>query len=231
MTIAIVQTLAKTKGTGTSLTSGSWGSNITVGSHILVMVWTSGFDVPSSITDTRGNTYAQNIATSDNDSLVTVSIWRARVATGGSATVTVNMPGSRNIVFGAVEVSGLTTSPDDQSASRNSLSSSSTTPSTSNFTTAQANELLVAVCVNTTAFSQVFTEPTSFTSQVQEDNSALNSVAGDGATRIVVATATYNPTWTLSFSDNWAAVAASYKAAPPALVEDDAVICSFVTNW
>jgi hypothetical protein len=134
MAIAHVQTAPVDVNTGVSSGAATFGSNVTAGNMIVVVIslYRSSGGSPSvtSITDTLGNTYAPVIEDiMVVDALAYAGIWRAFNILGGANTVTVNVAGTNDLTFTITEASGaLTTDPNDAS---NSAEGNSQAPSVS----------------------------------------------------------------------------------------------------
>lgn len=111
---AFVQDASNGTALGTSVAV-AFGSNVTAGNLITVVVRANTNDAPSwTVTDSLGNTYVEDEAQFQSTDLTTTRIYRASNISGGANTVT--FAGTNNIRRGIVikEFSGLdTTSPLD----------------------------------------------------------------------------------------------------------------------
>jgi hypothetical protein len=209
MSLSVVQALTKAVANNnvTTLQSTAFGSSPANGNTIIVFIAST--TVPTSVTDTAGNTYTKD--KESNGTTRKCSIWRATNINGGASfKITVNLP-LGELTFGAVEVAGFMSAAVDQSNSDGATLDNH--PDTGSVTTTQAAELLAIVAV-TTAASTTWTEPAGFVSRVQE--SGATTVNMDGATKIDSATETINPTWTTNTSGNWNGCIVTYKEAPTA---------------
>jgi hypothetical protein len=222
MAIAVVQSLATSQntGAGSSLQSGAFGASPVTGNTILVFIWTesngaAGRGVVTGVNDTAGNTYTPDkVATNSEDRC---SVYRASNITGGSTfKITAQTSGNAYITFCAVEVSGLdNSSPLDGAGSTATGIINVTQPHTGAFSTANANDLLIAT--HCTSGTTTFTAPTGFTNIAKHGSGGTNE-DGTADYQIVSATQTnIDPTYADQVSGaRWACVALAYKQASAA---------------
>lgn len=166
----------------------------------------------SSITQT-GATWTRQ-AQRSNASGVTTEVWAAFNVSGASTTVTVNLAASLKASAIIVEYSGLATSGSlDQTATNSGSSSAPSTGTTA--TTSQADELWIGGIANIN--TSTYSAPTNSFTEVAE------AASGGGASstrnnavfleRIVAATGTASTGATLSGTQQWAGVVATFRAA------------------
>lgn len=199
-------------------TSATFDSTTTSGSLIIVAVLGAGVTppVPTNVTDTRGNTYTQDITAIGVGNAIRTTLYSC-VNSGAQASnaVTANYgtPPANNQIFIAEFTGNAASSPYDQgsivftspgSASANANVSNSVTPT-------QAGELIVGWIINTvgtawTAISQG-TSPNAFT--IIEDN------AGEDAGWEYfpqTTAASIQATWTCTNTNGYVASITTYKA-------------------
>ena len=152
MAIAWVQSTTGSETTGTgSYSSTAFGSSVTVGNAIVVVVTSDGNNASqvTNITDSKGNTYSK-LAESVNTSQSTqryVAVWMTKVTTGGTSnaiTVTYNAASSNNSAVAAQEFSGFTGTPTLDKTAGGGSTTATTSPTTSTTaSTTVAAELIV----------------------------------------------------------------------------------------
>lgn len=180
-------------------------SNNTAGDLLVVgAVVATGITV-TGITDTRSNTWVK-IDSVDSGS-VNVELWYVKNCAAGANTVTVSYSGAGgSIAAAAAEYSSIdTASPLDQKAKASgsgTAADSGATPATT-----RSNELIVAVVGSSAAVT--FTAGASFTER--EDTNNVESVTIED--RVVTSTGTYSGTATLSASNPWGAIVATFLEA------------------
>lgn len=196
-------------GSATTVTVQPTGT-IPVGNHVILIVGTATSNATITAADTQSNTYQVDVT--ENATGRTIFIVSAKVTTQltTSDTITVTYNGSvAQRTVRLLDVSGLAqTSWLDQSAHANGTS---TTPSSGNVTTTQADELLIGNERNASPPNAI-TWGGSFTSLGSADTSGATQ---SSAYRIVSATGTYSAAGTIT-SAGWAAAIATYKAAAAA---------------
>jgi hypothetical protein len=210
---AFVQTLTAQSTSGTTpLVSGAFTTSTTSGNFLVVAIGNdSGLTgTITSITDSKGNTYAKanDIATS-----VSLSVWYAANITGGSShTITVNFNDSNtgNVSIVAQEFSGIMASGAlDKTAAATGTSTSPSSGATA--TTTQANELVVASLV--TAGTATTTTAGAGYSNLGGPTTITDARTAQ-ASKIVAATGTQTATFTLAASRTWACIVTTFKVAP-----------------
>lgn len=185
--------------------------NCTTGNLLVVFVKHEGASTSLSISDTAGNTYTPLTYRSHSNGDLHGQIFYAKNITGNASNVIrVTCSASRSYIrIYAHQYSGAdTSSPFDQ---ENWGQGSGTSLSTSNITTTFANEVLVAGAGEYNIGN--YTAGTNYTERL--DLNGLTGGAAVGATedRIVSATGTYNATMTVSTSDAWILLVASFKSS------------------
>lgn len=207
---------------GTAHSSGTVGSLvITVGASgvgsghsILIGGAAGGTAVISSVSDSKGNTYAVD-KTQLNGTSITASIASAHnvAALANGDTITVNFSGSQNVAVCAFEVSGLKSSGAfDQAAGGANTGTSPATSATA--TTAQADELLWGVVAYQS--TSTWTQGSGYTDG-PTDASTTTVRTLHTEYRVVAATGTYIADGAMGTSRAWAAAIATYKAAASGL--------------
>jgi hypothetical protein len=198
---------------GTSL-SKAFASNNANGNVLVACISYQRNDHPTSVTDSRGNTYVEkgfvNFATGNS-----ASLWIATGCSAGANTVTVTLAGSAPAVS-LIIAEYTNVNAVDQAAFGTGSSTSVSSPSV---TTLHANETLVAYAVgngsNMTAISP-------FTSRQQN----VAGGYGDLEDRDVTSTGSYTATWSQgsAFGTTYGAIIASlYKI--PAVTGAKSVVC------
>ena len=142
MAWAHVQTPAADVNNGVTSGAATFGSNVSSGSLIVVCVslFAAGGSNVSSITDTLGNTYAQDDTVTFSLATCRTSIWRAFNSGAGANTVTVNLNATSDLTFTISEFSGaLTTDPNDASNNATGVDQSPTV----SVTAVDANVMMV----------------------------------------------------------------------------------------
>lgn len=208
MAISVVQ---RNSGQDANGTTGSiavaFGSNNTAGNTIIAIVigtdtsqalWTSEI---GAVTDTRSNTYTQVFNQWDTNSSLGMKVWTASGITAGANTVNEPTDTSNPCALFIYEVSGLQSSPFDQSKFT-AISGSATFDSGNTSTTAASDELLLGAFASGTTGA--------FTAGSGYSNLISQNVGGQGmdATeeRIVATTGTYNATATVTLTSGVAAI-------------------------
>lgn len=201
--MATVQNVSGTSSTTTM--TGTFGSAVTSGNVIIVLVTTNNFtfSIPSSITDTPGNTYTK--ITSVNFSNSQISLWTAPVTTGGTSTVTVHMSGSQEGDFIAREQSGLSSATPDKFMSNGATTGTAVT-SNNTATTTSANELVVGLIASSLG-SQTITVGSGYGNTTTAGSTNMKVMIED---KTVAVTGAYAATATLSSSFPWGAIVGTF---------------------
>lgn len=215
MSAAVVQSITPTTANGvTLLQSNAFGIAVTTGNTVLVAVGFYGPPTPT-VTDTAGNTYTLDAtATGLADTARRLYLFRSSNVTGGSSfkVTSTGITGGNYFAIGAVEVSGLTNvTPADGSGVTN-VSDGSTSPSTGNWSTTNADDILISVCAVIDLAGTTFSAtPSGFTSWGNVDGGA--QIGLNCQYKIVSAAQTnINQSWTLSTSDDWLTIGYAYKS-------------------
>ncbi len=186
-TIAYVQGKSATQ-TSSASVAVTYAAAQTAGNlNVVAVMWGETTSAVSSVTDSKGNTYALAVGPTKGTGLSS-AIYYAKNIAGGSNTVTVSFnrtAGYPNV--NVLEYSGLdTASPLDVSAA---AVGSGTSGNSGSNTTTSANELIIGLGNPST----VFTGPgTGFT------NRMINAFGGISEDRIVSSTGSYNATAVLT---------------------------------
>jgi IPT/TIG domain len=202
-------TISYVQGKSTTLTSGSseaiaFSAAQTAGDlNVVAVMWGDATSTVSSVTDSKGNTYALAVGPTKGTGL-TSAIYYAKSIASGSNTVTVKFnrtAGYPNV--NVLEYSGLdVANPLDVSAGG---SGSGTTATSGSAATTSANELIVGAGNP----SSVFTSAGSgFSSRM------INAYGGISEDKIVSSTGSYNATATLT-SGAWVMQMATFRASAP----------------
>lgn len=177
---------------------------VATGNLIVVCIVTSGAGTSvTSVTDGT-NTYTQRSTRIFLAGVGGQEQWEAHNVTGGDLTITANYSGAANANLACAEYSGIdTSSPFDQTSK---ASGTSTTPSSGNVATSQADELLIGFVTD-----GVFTYDGGWNLR---ENGDFQSFLAD---RIVAVAGNYAASGTIGASQNWTASITTYKApaAPP----------------
>jgi len=223
MAIAFVQKIAPTSARGAavnSLTTGNFGSNTTPGNHIIVPVtqWIGGAAAPTSVTDSKGNSYSLGPNSTIQGSCW-IGIYYALIGTGGAShNVIIDCADGSYIVAPPMEFSGLAAStPLDLSIVGAEITSGSPVTVDSNPTqNAQADELLIFVAgTAASSGSAAFQNPptTGYTTNGIE-NDANTYTAHVSAYKILSSVATQSGSATHSLATSaMKALLASFKMA------------------
>lgn len=166
--------------------------------------------VPSSVTDSAGNTYT--LISAINSSAVSETLAYALNATAlaSGSTITITFPSTRNAAAAAYSVTGIATaSAVDQQASN--TTGSSATPSVGpTSATTQADELVIGLFGYSN--SRTFTPGSGYTALATVESTG--TVRGTtGEYKIVSATGTQTPDGTFSSSTSFAGLVVTFKAA------------------
>lgn len=199
---------------GTSIQSSAFASSVTTGSTIFVCVGSYYDTDPGnlSISDTQGNTYTRDLSYFETGGTPQRrgTLWRASNVTGGSNfKITATLVGSGYITFGAAEFSVVESA--SPNASSTNGSPTGTSASTGNFTTTEANGVVIAFTTSVDLAGQSYTPPSGYTGFGQQNLGT--GIAIDCRYKIVGTTLTNeNPSWTIN-NGTWIAAGAMYKAA------------------
>ena len=170
--------------------------------NVVAVMWGDTTSVVSSVTDSKGNTYAPAVGPSKANGL-TQSIYYAKNIVGGSNTVTVKFNQTASYPnINVLEYSGLdTTSPLDVSSA---ATGSGTAANSGSATTTSASELIVGAGNPSSIFTGA---GAGFSSRT------INNFGGISEDRIVTSMGSYNATATLT-SGVWVMQMATFKSQP-----------------
>lgn len=209
--IAFVQQAVGVGTTGSA--TATLGSGVTSGNLLVACI---GFDTSVSAVSsvTGGNVtwsqvaIAQPIKPAGNGG---VAIWQGINSSGGGTSIVVTVNASDNVNFNVSEWSGIaTSSPLDGSAVTATLTTGSTSPATGNYTSTNANDLIIANCGFHDAATMSTRPGSPWTSLT--DGGTVGIGTGESY-QIVSSTGTYSATWTISTSTYWGAIICGFKAA------------------
>lgn len=206
--MAIVRVNSQTGGPSSGATVATSAFSVTGGNFVVVAVSWEGSGTLTSVTDSKGNTYALRTERRQ-PAADAVQLAHAENVTGDAALViTANFSGTIDFSsIRAIQYSGMATSSAfDVEAGGNGNSAAASSGSVS---TNQADALLINAAVN---FGGGITfSPTSpwVTEVTESSNCAVDE-------RIVAATSSYSAAQTLSGSSDWAIAFAAFKAAAAA---------------
>src|SRR5712691_260186 len=181
-------------------------ANVTAGNALVVFVsWNNQRNL-TSVTGGGVTTWAQAVARLPVDPQS--AIWYGLNSSGGTNTVTVNWDSDPNSCgMSVAEFSGLFTSAAlDVTAT---ATGSSTTITTGTLTTTNANDLLVAMGVQSSATAGA---PTNGFTALTGVSASFNQ---EEAYNIVSSTGSYSTGWSLSGSSSWPSLIAAFKAPIP----------------
>jgi IPT/TIG domain len=203
--IAFVQVKAATPQTASASVAVTYTAAQTAGNLNVVLVgWNDTTSTVSSVTDSRGNTYALAIGPTSGTGL-RQSIYYAKNIAAGSNTVTVKFNQAAAFVdIRALEYSGLdTVSPLDVTAG---AAGSGTTGNSGSATATSVKELIVGAGMTATRFTQA---GTGFTLRTITNPDA--DIAED---KVTTAAGSYNATCPNSPASPWVMQMATFRAAP-----------------
>jgi len=168
--------------------------------NVVSVMWGDTTRTVSSVTDSKGNSYALAVGPSKATGL-TSAIYYAKNIASGTNTVTVTFNGTASYPnLNMLEYSGLdTASPLDVSAA---ATGSGTTANSGSATTTSANELIIGAGNPSSAFNSA---GSGFSSRV------INPYGGISEDKIVTSTGSYNATATLT-SGTWVMQMAAFRA-------------------
>ena len=190
-----------TSGTSAAL---AYTSNNAAGNLLICAIRRGATIDPTSITDSRGNTWVLARKQTYNGGIDAFWVYHALSCAAGANTLTVTWAASVSIRIAILEYSDFaaTGAVLDQVTGAEGFS---TTPNSGSVTTTVATELLFSAASVANSFA--FTAGASYT---EREEVATKIAAED---RNVTATGTYDGTWTLSAIDNWGCALATYMAA------------------
>ena len=200
-TITYVQSKSTTQTSGSSVaivfTAGQTAGNL----NVVEIMWGDTTSTISSVTDSKGNTYALAVGPTKTTAL-TSAIYYAKNIAAGSNTVTVKFNTSAAYPnINVLEYSGLdTTSPLDVTAA---ATGTGTTANSGSATTTAAKELIVGAGNPSSGFTAA---GSGFTSRL------INAYGGISEDKIVSSTGSYNATATMT-SGNWVMQMATFRAS------------------
>ncbi len=183
----------------------------------LIVVLGSMYDIfapaDGNVTDNKGNSYtlAPN-ASYPGTGNQAVAIWYSANVTGGASHEVTLTPGGSAFAnnVAAMEITGAaTTSPMDVNPT--GTSGTSTGPTITTGTLAQADEILCGIFSTTSSGSPALGVPSGWTLIAEEENSV--HLPYNAAYLIVSSTSTLSPTWSIASSQAWRCALASFKAA------------------
>lgn len=221
MGIAVAQSKYNRIFSGTS-DSDSFSSAVTAGGTVAVLIYgvnnSVGYDV-TSVTDNQGNTYTLIKSAGSNNGKAVIA-WATNVTASGTFTVTINHPTSSSVGYTIAEVSGAASSSFDVSAVGDLAGASSTDANATTATTAQANEIVLAVMGinggNSPGWS--ITGPGGFTNMGLEQGSGFTAPPYSSDYKVVSSVGTQAVQYThtdLDGSHSWSIVVATFKDATP----------------
>lgn len=166
--------------------------------------------VPSSVTDSAGNTYT--LISAINSSAVSETLAYALNATAlaSGSTITITFPSTRNAAAAAYYVTGIATSGAVDQQASNTTGSSATPSVGPTSATTQADELVIGLFGYSN--SRTFTPGSGYTALATVESTG--TVRGTtGEYKIVSATGTQTPDGTFSSSTSFAGLVVTFKAA------------------
>jgi hypothetical protein len=171
--------------------------------NVVAVMWGDTTSSVSSVTDSKGTTYALAVGPTKGSGLTSV-IYYAKNIAGGSNTVTVKFsPSASHPNINVLEYSGLdTANPLDVSAA---ATGSGKTANSGSATTTSANELIVGAGNPSSAFKS---PGSGFSSRM------INAYGGISEDRIVSSTGSYDATATLT-NGRWVMQMATFRASSP----------------
>jgi hypothetical protein len=200
--ISFVQVKSVTQTSGSSVAI-SYPVAQTGDLNAAAVMWGDTTSTVSSVTDSKGNTYALAVGPTQATAL-TQSIYYAKNIAGGSNTITVKFNQTASYPnVNVLEYSGLdTANPLDVSSA---ASGSGTTANSGSAMTTSANELIVGAGNPSSVFKAA---GSGFSSRI------INAYGGISEDRIVNSTGSYNATATLT-SGTWVMQMAAFRASAP----------------
>jgi subtilisin family serine protease len=210
---------ASVEGSAVSSISVAFPAGNTAGNLIIAFVRASTTAQTITLSDTAGNTYTQAVSQGQTTDGHQAAIFYAANIKSGANTVTATFSGTNNHPFLAIyEYRGLsTTNPLDKTSAAQGTSATASSGATA--TTTAANELVFAGLGLPSSSTTTVTAGSSFTLEQQDTRSGGSRAASED--QIVSATGSYAGTFTLSVSDNWSAVVATFlppsASAPPTI--------------
>lgn len=214
MAIAFVQWIGLDAGP-TNSSSLSFTSNVQAGSTLIVAVRFGNSGATLTVSDNlNAGNYHADITGNMTTDLDTVGIFSMANTAGGPCTITVQASGIPEPLRYAIhEYSGLAISNVLDKTAGTYNSAGSTSPNSGNTaTTSQASELIFGFCA-TGPGAPTFTAGGGFTLRSDGTGAANHPAKVGTEDQIVSSTGTYASTFTLSASNEWFAMVATYKAA------------------
>ncbi len=202
-TIGYVQGKSTTQGSGSSVAiaypAGQNGGDL----NVVAVMWGDTISAVSSVTDSKGNTYALAMGPTKVTGL-TSAIYYAKNIASGSNTITVKFNQTASYPnVNVLEYSGLdTANPLDVRAA---ATGSGTTANSGSATTTSASELIVGAGNPTSVFTSA---GSGFTSRI------INAFGGISEDKIVSSAGSYNATATLT-SGIWVMQMVTFRASSP----------------
>jgi len=207
--ITLVQSNA-VEGSGVGSVSTAFLSNSTAGNLLIAFVRMSTTTQTVTVSDTRGNTYADAVLQPQSADGHQIHIFYAPNVRGGANTVTARFSASNNHPWLAVyEYSGL------KALDRTAHAQGNNTAPTSGATaaTTSANELVFVGLGLPSSYAGSVTAGSGFTLGVEDAN--LNGSRGATEQSIVASTGAYVGAFTLSGARNWSCAVATFSTVPP----------------
>jgi hypothetical protein len=199
--IRFVQAKSAVSASGSSVNIAYSVAQTTGNLNVVAVMWGDTTSTVSSVTDSKGNTYALALGPNRVTGLSS-AIYYAKNIVGGSNTVTVTF--NQTVSYpnvNVLEYSGLdTTNPLDVSAA---ATGSGTTANSGSATTTSANELIVGAGNPMSVFTGA---GSGFSSRI------INAYGGISEDKIVSSTGTYNATATLT-SGTWVMEMATFRGS------------------
>lgn len=210
-----VQETAKATGSSVaSLQTGAFGSSVTNGNTIIVLVAVYGNGGGSSISgvaDTTGaNTYVRDKSTPANsDSHNTAEVWRAHNVTGGSSfKVTVSFNTNSFVALNAIELAGDVTTIDVSSTGG---PTSDNAPTQAAYSTTVSETWVATIATDAAGGTTTITEPTGYSKDFQETDGG-SFVHSNGAHKYYSTTQTnIAPAFSSTASVSWVCLAVAYQ--------------------
>jgi hypothetical protein len=203
-----------TGATTLTMTVGDGGGWPVLGGDEIIIAGGSGGALPTGITDQQGNTYTQRVGTATTPSS---SIWTAKAGANGlKAPMTGFTTGTQTITYtGTGQAKQWIAMGCKNLGARDKLATpttgTSTAPSISSGTLAEAGELVVAVVLHANAGGTINT-PAGWHVIAKNITSGVNALASMFV-KIATSTASVTFTGTLTASAAWTAEMLTYKAA------------------
>jgi hypothetical protein len=160
-----------------SFTTGMNTQNLTAGSTIVVGITTYLPGTVSNVSDPTNGNYTQIISSSNSPTFSFLYYFPNNAITGGNVTITINI-GAGFAQACCCEIGGVATASLDGTGA--SGTTSGTTPTTGSFSTAQANEIVIAYAGSTGGFGSgcTYSAQSGYTITDQNNGSSSSSAQG-----------------------------------------------------